>query len=201
MIILGLTGGIGSGKSLVASYFNRFVKAVVFDADNVVNNLYNFDNNVIELVKSYFPTSVNNGVVDKNDLKHYFLLYDDLWIKFQSELHSIVWKIQKNFILSNSRRVTKYVVLDVPLLIEANYHNCCDFIIHIKANSILQRQRLLKRGMSRHEFELISRLQLSDNDRKRLSDFTIRTGLSKNFVVSQVKDIVFQIDSKVGCKI
>ena len=201
MVIFGLTGRIGSGKSLVASYFNRFFKAAVFDADNVVNNLYSFDSNVIELVRSYFPSSVNNGVVDKNNLKHYFLLYDDLWVKFQYELHSMVWKIQKDFILFNSRRLTKYVVLDVPLLIESNYHTCCDFVIHIRVSNVLQWKRLLKRGLSRQEFELISRLQLSDNDRERFSDFTIRTGLSKNYVVSQVKNIAIQIDSRVGCKV
>ncbi|QGR02371.1 dephospho-CoA kinase [Ehrlichia ruminantium] len=199
MVVLGLTGRIGSGKSLVASYFSRFFKAAVFDADNVVSDLYNSDSNVIELVRSYFPSSVNNGVVDKNNLRNYFLLYDDLWVKFQSELHSIVWSIQKDFILYNSRRLTKYVVLDVPLLVESNYHGCCDFVIHVKVSNILQWTRLLKRGLSRREFELISKVQLSDHKRERLSDFTINTGLNKGYVISQVKNIACQIDRKIEC--
>ncbi|KJV65890.1 MULTISPECIES: dephospho-CoA kinase [Ehrlichia] len=196
MVIFGLTGGIGAGKSLVASYFRTFFKAVVFDADQVVHDLYSHDNNVIELVNTYFPDSVSNGVVNKSNLRRHFFTYSHLWIEFQSVLHSMILKKQKEFIMFHHRQSTRYVVLDVPLLIESNFYSCCNFIIHITTNRFLQMQRVLCRGLSVKEFELIMTIQFSENDRKKFADFTIKTGLSKSDVLLQIKKIMFDISNK-----
>ncbi|AHC39098.1 dephospho-CoA kinase [Ehrlichia muris] len=196
MVIFGLTGGVGAGKSLVASYFRTFFKAVVFDADQVVHDLYSHDNNVIELVNTYFPDSVSNGVVNKSNLRYHFFTYSRLWIEFQSILHSMVLKKQKDFIMFHNRQSTRYVVLDVPLLVECNFYSCCNFIIHITTNRLLQMQRVLCRGLSVKEFELIMTIQFSENDRKKFADFTIKTGLSKSDVLLQIKKIMFDISNR-----
>ena len=199
MIIFGLTGGIGSGKSLVASYFKKFFRAAIFDADKVIYELYNFDKNVIELVKFYFPDSVNNGVVDRSSLKNHFFAYNHLWVKFQSALHLKVLEKQKDFISFHNRRLTKYVLLDIPLLIESNFHNYCDFVIHIKTSKLLQRQRVLKRGLLQKEFEFITMMQLSESNRQKFSDFTIRTGLGRDYILFQIKRIMFSINNSSSC--
>ncbi|WDM85645.1 dephospho-CoA kinase [Ehrlichia sp. JZT12] len=200
MVIFGLTGGIGSGKSLVASYFRKFFRAAVFDADKVVHELYNFDKNVIELVKLYFPDSVNNGVVDRSSLKNHFFAYSQLWIKFQSALHLRVLEKQRDFISLHNRRLTKYAVLDVPLLIESNFHNHCSFIIHIKTSKLLQKQRVLKRGVLQKEFEFINMVQLSENNRRKFSDFSIKTGLGAGYILFQIKRIMLSISNNSnGC--
>ena len=195
MVIFGLTGGIGSGKSLVANYFKKFFKAAVFDADKVIHELYNFDNNIVELVKLYFPDSVNNGIVDRGNLKKHFFTYSNLWVEFQSALHLKVLEKQKNFILFHNKRLTRYVILDVPLLIEADFHCCCNYIIHVKASKLLQKQRVLKRGLLEKEFELIAAMQLSENKRQKFSDFTVKTGLSKSYVLFQIKKIMCSINN------
>ncbi|MGN7619094.1 MAG: dephospho-CoA kinase [Ehrlichia sp.] len=193
MVIFGLTGGIGSGKSLVASYFEKFFRAAVFDADKVIHELYDFDKNVMELVRLYFPDSINNGIVDKISLRNHFFAYNHLWVEFQSVLHLKVLEKQKDFILLHKRRLTQYVVLDVPLLVESNFHNHCNFIIHIKTSKLLQKQRVLRRGIPEEEFEFITMIQLSENNRQKFSDFTIKTGLGKSYILFQIKKIMFSI--------
>ncbi|CEI84678.1 dephospho-CoA kinase [Ehrlichia minasensis] len=196
MVIFGLTGGIGSGKSLVASYFSTFFKAKVFDADKVVHELYKYDNDVIRLVGEYFPDSVDNGVINRANLRQHFLTDNHLWVEFQSIIHAIVLKKKKDFIMLHNRNSVRYVVLDVPLLIECNFYNCCNFIIHVTTNKLLQMQRVLSRGLSVREFESIRCKQLSESDRKKFANFTIRTGLSKKDILFQIKKIMLNVNNK-----
>ncbi|AAZ68324.1 dephospho-CoA kinase [Ehrlichia canis] len=196
MVIFGLTGGIGSGKSLVASYFSTFFKAKIFDADKVVHELYKYDSDVIRLVSEYFPDSVDNGIVDRNNLRQHFLTDNHLWVEFQSVIHAIVLKKKKDFIMLHNRRSVRYVVLDIPLLIESNFYSCCDFIIHVTTSRLLQMQRVLRRGLSIKEFESIRCKQLSESSRKKFANFTIRTGLSKKDILFQIKKIMLNVNNK-----
>lgn len=139
---------------------------------------------------------MDHGVVNKNSLRQHFFAYSNLWVEFQSTLHSIILEKQKNFIMFHNRQSTKYVVLDVPLLIESNFYSCCNFIIHVTTNRLLQMQRVLYRGLSIREFESIIAIQLSENDRKKFANFTIRTGLSKGDVLFQIQKIMFDISHR-----
>ncbi|MGN7678954.1 MAG: dephospho-CoA kinase, partial [Anaplasma sp.] len=146
MVVLGLSGGIGSGKSTVAGILAKFFRAAVFDADKEVHHMYVHDVKVKDLVREYFPDCVCDGVVSRKKLMRHFLLHDSRWRQFQSIIHSIVLKKQRRFLLDCSRAGCDYAVLDVPLLLEAGFWRCCNFIVHIDVSYFLQRRRLSDRG-------------------------------------------------------
>ncbi|KJV68688.1 dephospho-CoA kinase [Candidatus Neoehrlichia procyonis] len=191
MIIFGLTGSIGSGKSLVADCFAHLVNAEVFDADKVVHHLYKYDSQVISFVKKYFSDSIHNNVVNKKALAKHFYSYDNLWKEFQQMMHLRVLQKQKEFIfLHNRYRSHKYLVLDVPLLIEAKFYCYCDFIIHVYVSDFIRKQRLKSRNMLEAQLKFIRELQVSESTRKKKSHFSINSGINKKGIFYQITKIL-----------
>ncbi|QIT36574.1 dephospho-CoA kinase [Wolbachia endosymbiont of Brugia pahangi] len=188
-MIIGLTGGIGVGKSFIANCFKEF-GAAVFDADFIVHQLYRVDKNIINYAEKNFPGAIVNGEIDKTVLSKYFLDYDENWKQFQSLVHSAVQNELEIFIAQDKEINRKLLVLDVPLLLETRFHLYCDFIIFIYADSAAQAQRLSERNIDKEKLDLISSIQLPVKEKRQMSDFTIDTSASKEHVLSQVKDIV-----------
>ncbi|MFP3015088.1 MAG: dephospho-CoA kinase [Wolbachia sp.] len=188
-MIIGLTGGIGVGKSFVASCFQEF-GAAVFDADSVVHQLYKVDKSIISHAEKIFPGVVVNGEIGRTVLSKYFLAYDENWKQFQSLVHSAVLRELEFFIAKEKKIDRKLLVLDVPLLLETKSHSYCDLIIFIYADSVVQAQRLNERNIDKEKLNLIFNVQLSIEEKRKMSDFIIDTSVSKEYVFSQVKDIV-----------
>ncbi|TVS90568.1 dephospho-CoA kinase [Wolbachia pipientis] len=188
-MIIGLTGGIGVGKSFVASCFQEF-GAAVFDADSVVHQLYRVDKSIISHAEKIFPGVVVNGEIGRTVLSKYFLAYDENWKQFQSLVHSAVLRELEFFIAKKKKIDRKLLVLDVPLLLETKFHSYCDLIIFIYADSVVQAQRLNERNIDKEKLNLIFNVQLSIEEKRKMSDFIIDTSVSKEYVFSQVKDIV-----------
>ncbi len=189
MIILGLTGTIGAGKSFVASCFQK-LGAAIFDADAIVHKIYLSDKSIINLAKSYFPDAVIGEAIDRSILIKYFFQYDEKWRIFESVVHSLVLKKQNNFIARERKNNSKFVVLDVPLLLETKSHHLCNFIIFVTINPKLQDQRLKKRNFTQKKLSLITKRQLTCQIKYKLSNFVINTSLSKGYTFSQVKQII-----------
>ncbi|MBC6686325.1 dephospho-CoA kinase [Wolbachia pipientis] len=188
-MIIGLTGGIGVGKSFVASCFQEF-GAAVFDADSVVHQLYKVDKSIISHAEKIFPGVVVNGEIGRTVLSKCFLAYDENWKQFQSLVHSAVLRELEFFIAKEKKIDRKLLVLDVPLLLETKSHSYCDLIIFIYADSVVQAQRLNERNIDKEKLNLIFNVQLSIEEKRKMSDFIIDTSVSKEYVFSQVKDIV-----------
>ncbi|NUY39357.1 dephospho-CoA kinase [Wolbachia endosymbiont of Litomosoides brasiliensis] len=188
-MIIGLTGGIGVGKSFIANCFKRF-DAAVFDADSVVRQFYRMDKNIISYAKKKFPGAIVNGEIDKTVLSKYFLAYDENWKQFQSLVHSAVRNELEIFIAREKEVDRKLLVLDIPLLLEVRFCLYCDFIVFVYADSATQAQRLSERNMNKKKLDLISSIQLPVKKKMQMSDFTIDTRASKEYVLSQVKGIV-----------
>ncbi len=158
-MIIGLTGGIGVGKSFVANCFKRF-GAAVFDADSVVRQFYRMDKNIISYAEKKFPGVIINGKIDKTVLSKYFLIYDENWRQFQSLVHSSVRNELEIFIAREKGIDRKLLVLDVPLLLEVRFRLYCDFIVFVYADSTTQAQRLSERNMDKKKLNLIFSIQL-----------------------------------------
>ncbi|MDE5061371.1 MULTISPECIES: dephospho-CoA kinase [Wolbachia] len=188
-MIIGLTGGIGVGKSFVANCFQEF-GAAVFDADSVVHQLYKVDKSIISYAEKNFPGVVVNGEIGRTVLSKYFLAYDENWKQFQSLVHSAVLRELEFFIAKEKKIDRKLLVLDVPLLLETKFHSYCDLIIFIYADSVVQAQRLNERNIDKEKLNLIFNVQLSIEEKRKMSGFIIDTSVSKEYVFSQVKDIV-----------
>ncbi|QKX01204.1 dephospho-CoA kinase [Wolbachia endosymbiont of Dipetalonema caudispina] len=188
-MIIGLTGGIGVGKSFVANCFKK-LGAVVFDADFTVHQLYKKDNNIISYAKDNFPIAVVNGEINRTMLSKYFLAYDKSWKHFQSLVHSTVQNKLEFFITQEKKTNKKLLILDTPLLLETKFYFYCNFIVLIHADSIIQLHRLSKRNINKEKLNLIMNIQLPFEEKKRMSNFIINTSTNKKFVFSQVKNIV-----------
>ncbi|WP_395463620.1 dephospho-CoA kinase [Wolbachia endosymbiont of Cantharis cryptica] len=188
-MIIGLTGGIGVGKSFVANCFKEF-GAAVFDADSVVHQLYRVDKSIISYAEENFPGSVVSGEMDRRILSKYFLAYDENWRQFQSLVHAAVLHELEFFIAEEKKINRKLLVLDVPLLLETKFYLYCDLIVFVHADSVVQAQRLNERDIDKEKLNLISNVQLSIEEKRKMSDFIIDTNVSKEYVFSQVKYIV-----------
>ncbi|MGL9717209.1 MAG: dephospho-CoA kinase [Wolbachia sp.] len=192
-MIIGLTGGIGVGKSFVASCFKEF-GAAVFDADPVVHQLYKMDKSIISYAEENFPGAVVDGKIDMAVLSKYFLAYDENWKQFQSLVHSAVRNELEIFIDQEKKTDRKLLVLDIPLLLETRFRLYCDFIIFVHADSVVQGQRLSERNIDKEKLDLISSIQLPLEEKRMMSDFIVDTSASKEHVLSQLKDIINSLD-------
>lgn len=189
-MIIGLTGGIAVGKSFVANCFKEF-GAVVFDADSVVHQLYKVNKNIITYAEEKFPGVIVNGKIDRTVLSKYFLVYNENWKQFQSLVHSTVRSELKIFIAQEKENNGKFLVLDIPLLLETRFRLYCDFIVFIHSDSAVQAQRISERNMDKKKLDLMSSIQLPIEEKKQMSDFIIDTSAN---VLSQVKDIINSLD-------
>jgi len=188
-MIIGLTGGIGVGKSFVASCFKK-LGAAVFDADFVVHQLYKLDKSIINYVDKTFPGVVIDGEIDRSVLSKYFLAYDKYWIEFETLVHCAVFQ-KLRFFLAQERKIGReFLILDIPLLLETKCHLYCDFIIFIHTNRLIQNQRLSKRNMDEKKLSLMCNTQLSLQLKRKLSNFTINARVNKGYVFSQVKEVL-----------
>ncbi|MDR2831756.1 MAG: dephospho-CoA kinase [Rickettsiales bacterium] len=188
-MIIGLTGGIGVGKSFVACCFRK-LGAAVFDADSVVHQLYKMDKSIINYAKENFPRVVVNGEIDRTVLSKHFLAYDENWKQFQSLVHAVVLNKLKLFIDEEKNSNKKLLVLDVPLLLETKFHLYCNLIVFIHADSAVQDQRLNERNIDKEKLNLVFNVQLPIEEKRKMSNFTIDASVSKEHVFSQVKKIV-----------
>ncbi|WP_410542783.1 dephospho-CoA kinase [Wolbachia endosymbiont of Tetranychus urticae] len=190
-MIIGLTGGIAVGKSFVANCFKEF-GAALFDADSVVHQLYKVNKNIISYAEEKFPGVIVNGKIDRTVLSKYFLAYDENWKQFQSLVHSAVRNELEIFIAQEKENNGKFLVLDIPLLLETRLRLYCDFfIVFIHADSAVQAQRISERNMDKKKLDLMSSIQLPIEEKKQMSDFIIDTSAN---VLSQVKDIINSLD-------
>lgn len=189
-MIIGLTGGIAVGKSFVANCFKEF-GAALFDADSVVHQLYKVNKNIISYAEEKFPGVVANDEIDRKVLSKYFLAYDENWKQFQSLVHSAVRNELEIFIAQEKENDRKFLVLDIPLLLETRFRLYCDFIVFIHADSAVQAQRLSERNMDKEKLDLMSSIQLPIEEKRQMSDFIIDTSAN---VFSQVKDIINSLD-------
>lgn len=189
MIVLGLTGAIGVGKSFVANCFQKF-GAAIFDADAVVHKIYRSDKSIINLAQNYFPDAVVDGSISRLVLRKYFFQYGKKWKIFESKVHSLVLEKQNDFLIEEKKKNSKLVVLDVPLLVEIKSHYLCDFIIFVTTDLKLQNKRLAKRNLTVKELDLFAKRQFTHHIKRKLSNFTINTSFSKKYTFLQIRKII-----------
>ena len=174
MIILGLTGSIGMGKSTTAGMFAAF-GVPVNDADAVVHDLYR--GKAVPLVGAAFPDAIVDGVVDRNRLSASVLGNPAALKRLESIVHPLVREAEMEFLARHRAAGTPLVVLDIPLLFEVGAEGRVDKIAVVTAPPEQQRARVLARpGMSEEKFEAILAKQVPDAEKRARADFVIDTG-------------------------
>ncbi|GAB2177698.1 dephospho-CoA kinase [Dongia sp. agr-C8] len=179
MIILGLTGSIGMGKSTAAQAL-RQMGVPVHDADASVHRLMNHGGAAVGFIEAAFPGTALDGAIDRKELGRRAFADPAQLKRLESILHPMVREQERIFLRSARARRHRVVVLDIPLLYETGGEKRCDAVIVVTAPKFLQDQRVLKRpGMSRQRLDEIASKQMPDAEKRRCADFVVQTGMGK----------------------
>lgn len=191
MIILGLTGSIGMGKSTTATMF-REAGVPVHDADETVHRLYS--GAAAPLIEARFPGVVTDGTVDREKLAKIVLGNTEAIRDLEKIVHPLVRQASQEFLESNREAGTPIVVLDIPLLFETAGEGRVDKIVVVSAPADVQRERVLARpGMSVEKFEAILARQVPDAEKRKRADFVIDTGQGLDVARAQVTALVEEL--------
>ena len=190
MVILGLTGSIGMGKTTAANMLRR-MGLPVCDSDAVVHALMAKGGAAVGPVDEAFPGVVTDGAVDRAALgKQVF-----------GNLHPLVYEAQRRFLRQAAMRGERLAVLDIPLLFEGGSDQWCDAIVVVSAPAFLQAQRVMARpGMTAERLAATLARQMSDAEKRRRADFVVPTGLGRRLTLNRLREIVTLLRARRGTK-
>ena len=172
MIRLGLTGGIGMGKSATAALF-RARGVPVWDADLAVHRLYAVGGAAVGPVGAAFPGAVRDGAVDRDALRALVAAKPAARRRLEAIVHPLVAEDRAAF---EAATEAPLVVLDVPLLYETGLDRAVDRVAVVSVDAETQAERVMRRGtMTRAEFEAIRAAQMPDADKRARADYVIGT--------------------------
>lgn len=187
MIVLGITGSIGMGKSTVAAQFAS-LGAKLCSADAIVHDLLAHDREVIAQVHAAFPEAVHAGAVNRAALGTLVFASDEKRNALERILHPCVVAAENRFIKEQRKLGAACVVLDIPLLFETGAEARCDKAVVVTAPFIIQYLRVMRRpGMSAAKFRAILSRQMPDKEKRARADFVIATWLGRKHSLRQVK--------------
>jgi dephospho-CoA kinase len=173
MVILGLTGSIGMGKSATAQVF-REAGVPVHDSDACVHALYR--GAAVPLIEAAFPGSTANGAVDRPRLATMVLGDDAALARLEAIVHPLVGADREAFVAAARSAGHKAVVLDIPLLFEIGGERDVDAVVVVTAPESVQKSRVLSRpGMTEARFQAILAKQVPDAEKRRRAHFLIET--------------------------
>ncbi len=190
MILLGLTGSIGMGKSTTARMFAD-EGALVWNADDAVHKLYAAGGAAVEPVGRAFPGVVVDGAVDRTRLAEALGRDDAAFRRLEAIVHPLVAAGRAADLAEAAARGVRLAVLDIPLLFEGDGRKAFHAVVVVTADAKTQAERVLSRpGMSRERFEAILERQIPDAEKRRLADFIVETDRGLEAAREQVRGIV-----------
>jgi dephospho-CoA kinase len=191
MIVLGLTGSIGMGKSTTAKMFAE-AGVPVHDSDEAVHRLYS--GKAAPLVEAAFPGTVAGGVVDRAKLGARVIGDAAALKRLEAIIHPLVRADADAFLAKHRDAGAPIVVLDIPLLFETGGRNRVDKVVVVTAPAETQRERVLARpGMTEEKLDSIVARQVPDVEKRRQADFVIDTGQGLDAARTQVNAIIAEL--------
>lgn len=196
MLIIGLTGSIGMGKSTAAARF-RENGIAVFDADAEVHRLY--AGVIAAEIECAFPGAVENGKVDRGKLSALLLKKPESFKDLEKIVHPRIRQGERRFLQAEHARGAQMAVLEVPLLFEAGGFEKVDVKVVVSADSEIQRQRVLPRpGMTTKKLATIIARQLSETEKRARADFIVDTAGSIDNCNRQIDRIIANLSARTG---
>ncbi len=198
MIILGLTGSIGMGKSTAAAMLKR-LGVPVHDADAAVHRLMARDGPAVAAITREFPGIVSNGAVDRQKLGAVVFTDPKALRRLEAILHPLVRREEARFLSGAARRRVPAVALNIPLLYETGGEKRCDAVAVVSAPQAVQRARVMTRaGMTAEKLAGVLSRQTSDAAKRRRADFIVLTGLTKRATFGQLTRVVRALKARRG---
>jgi dephospho-CoA kinase len=198
MLIIGLTGSIGMGKSTVAKRF-RALGVPVCDADAEVHNLYAAGGAAVAPIEQAFPGTTGPEGVDRQKLGAALLADPSGFKRLEAIVHPLVFDAERTFLRREAAHGAAVSVLEIPLLLEGESYKKVDVIVVVSAPADEQRRRVLERpGMTEAKFEQILSRQVPDAEKRARADFVVDTGGPIPETHVQVDAIVAALKDRAG---
>jgi dephospho-CoA kinase len=198
MIVIGLTGGIASGKTTITNFLKK-KEFAVHDSDSVVKNIYSKPGPkfLIYLKKTNLKNSIKGNKIDKKTIREEIFTNTEKRKLLEKYLHAKVKKSRDIFLKKNRQKKTQIVFLDIPLLFENKLEKICNYTILFYAPLKIRKQRAIRRkGMQKRILVKIIKSQLSDKIKKKKADFIINTSASKDWCFNKILKTIEQIKDK-----
>lgn len=196
MLIIGLTGSIGMGKSTAAKRFQALGIAVC-DADAEVHALYR--GKAVAPIEAAFPGTTDADGVDRGRLSASLLADPSGFSRLEAIVHPLVFAAERDFLQAEAGRGAAMAVLEIPLLFEGIGHQRVDVTVVVSAPPDVQRKRVLERpGMTPERLDQILARQTPDADKRRLADFVVDTGATIAESEAQIDRIVAGLQGRIG---
>jgi dephospho-CoA kinase len=194
VIVLGLTGSIGMGKSTAAAVLRR-LGVPLYDADAEIHEMLAAGGSAAAAVETAFPgVRGETGAIDRRALGRCVFGKPEELRRLERILHPMVRAVERRWVAGQRARGAKLVVLDIPLLFETDRIDRIDGVIVVSAPLRLQRERVMRRpGMSAARFSAILDSQLPDREKRRRADFVVSTALSRAAAARQIAAIVRRV--------
>lgn len=196
MLVIGLTGSIGMGKSTAANRF-RANGIAVFDADAAVHELYS--GAAVPLIEQAFPGTTEKGAVDRQRLLSVLMANPAGFRRIEAIVHPLVRDMERKFLHNEAQSGAAMAVLEIPLLFETGGDKLCDVTVVVSAPAAVQRARVLERaGMTPGKLEEILARQLPDMEKRQRADIVVDTGSPVFESEAQVDRLVERLRGQRG---
>ncbi len=198
MLLVGLTGSIGMGKSETAKMF-REAGLHVYDADAAVHALYDVGGDAVAPIGEAFPGVVKNGAIDREALSKHVVGDGAAMKRLEAIIHPLVGKAQLDWLLAAEEAGATMVILDIPLLFETGGEARVDVIVVVSAPFDTQKERVLARpGMTEEKFLGILERQTPDAEKRSRADYVVDTSQGLDHARGQVAAIIDDLKPRQG---
>jgi dephospho-CoA kinase len=196
MLVLGLTGSLGMGKSTAAAMFAK-AGVPVFDADATVHRLYGGP--ATAAVEAAFPGTTGAAGVDRAKLGARVARDRAALERLEAIIHPLVREAEATFRAKAAGEGRRVVLLDIPLLFETGGRDRVDAVVLVSTTAAIQRERVLARaGMTEEKFQALSARQMPDAEKRLRSHFVIDTGGPFDATERQIRDVLLATAGMAG---
>lgn len=196
MWIIGITGGIGAGKSFLSKSFVS-LGVPVHSSDKCIHLLLGHDVEIQKRIKARWPKAFIKGKIDRKILGDLVLSSPSDLRNLEEILYPNLLKSQKEFLKRNQAQGKNVVALDIPLLFEVELDRYCHFVVLASTPLFLRKKRVLERkGMTLKKFKTFDGEQMNDLQRRKKADFIIPCGREKGSAFKKVKYVLDLISQK-----
>jgi dephospho-CoA kinase len=196
MLVIGLTGSIGMGKSAAAQHF-ACRGVAVFDADAEVHRLY--DGEAVPAIAVVFPKSVRDAKVDRALLAQEVAGSPAKLKTLESIVHPMVVKAEIDFLRGEEKRGAALALLEIPLLFETGAEKRVDVTVVVSAPEAVQRARVLARpGMTEAKLAQLLQRQLPDAEKRARADYVVDSGVSLENMCAEIDRLLDSLKGKKG---
>ena len=179
MIIIGLTGSIGMGKTTVAGILKK-LGYPVYSADEAVHHVLKKGGKAVKAVAKIFPESLKRGAIDRKILGKIVFGQPRKLRQLEKIIHPLLRDIERKFLQKARKKKAPAAILEIPLLFETGADKRCDITLCVTAPAAVQRARVLARkGMTKEKLKAILARQMSNKEKCAKADYVVPTGTSR----------------------